>query len=135
MQCAANPDFQSPLQMVYRKKHPLKHLYPFGCLLYVKLHKDIVQDWKFDSRAQPCIYLGSGEVAGHKSAMGYTIDFNNTGHIGRHVHSTQFWVDQTFFPFGKSGEERVTTLSFGKHLSGKEEFEQEIPTPPVYHSV
>ena len=78
------------------------------------------------------IYLGSGEVAGHKSVMGYSIDFSNKGHIGRLVHSTQFWVDPTFVPFRKAGEERVMSLSSGKYLSAKEEFEQERPTSPAY---
>ena len=110
--CAANIHFQSPLQMVYGRKQSVKHLYPFGCLLYVKLHKDVVSDWKIDSRAQACIYLGSGEIAGHKSAMGYSIDFSNKGYIGRVVHSSQFWVDPTFFPYRKAGEklERATSL-------------------------
>jgi len=100
--------------------------------MYVRLHKDTVADWRLDSRAHPCIHIGSGEVVGHKSVMGYTIDFSNNGHIGGVVHSTQFWVDPTLFPYSKAGEGRVTTLSFGKYFLGKEEFEQEVPTPPEY---
>jgi hypothetical protein len=104
----------------------------FDCLMYVRLHKDTVADWRLDSRAHPCIHIGSGEVVGHKSVMGYTIDFSNNGHIGGVVHSTQFWVDPTLFPYSKAGEGRVTALSFGKYFLGKEEFEQEVPTPPEY---
>ena len=66
--------------------------------------------------------------AGHKSAIGLlgyrdTINFSNKGHIGRLVPSIQFWVDPSFFPFRKAGEEIVTLLSLGEYLSGKEEFE------------
>ena len=52
--------------------------------------EEVVKDWKLDPGAIPCIYLGSGEVqvAGHKSVMGYSIDFSKKGHIGRLIHST-----------------------------------------------
>ncbi len=114
------------------EKRPVKHLLPFGCLMYVVLDKDVVADWKFDPRAGACVYLGSGELDGRKCVLGYTIDFKNKGRMGKVVHSTQYWADPTFFPFRKAGEERVTSLSIGSYLSGKGEFQQEIPLPPCY---
>ncbi len=114
--------------MIYGEKRPVKHLLPFGCLMYVVLDKDVVADWKFDPRAGACVYLGSGEL----DRLGYTIDFKNKGRMGKVVHSTQYWADPTYFPFRKAGEERVTSLSIGSYLSGKEAFQQEIPLPPCY---
>ena len=64
--------------------------------------------------------------------LGYTIDFKNKSRMRKRVHSTQYWADPTFFPFRKAGEERVMSLSDGFYLSGKEEFEQDIPLPPCY---
>ena len=49
---------------------------------------------------------------------------------GRIVYSTNFHSDPTYFPFRKTGEERVVSLSGGVYMSGKEKHDQEIPLPP-----
>ena len=54
------------------------------------------------------------------------------GKIGTVLFGTSHWADPTFFPFRKTGEERVTSLSVGGYMSGKEEFQQEIPLPPLH---
>ena len=52
--------------------------------------------------------------------------------LGQIMYSTNVYSDLTYFPFRKKGEERVTTLSGGIFMSGKdkESLEQEIPLPP-----
>ena len=130
--CAANVDFQSPYQLVYGDKVSISHLKPFGSLLYVLLDKDQVKDWKFDPRAGACIFIGPGETEGRKGVIGYTFDFRNKGRKGRVVYSSQFWSDPTFFPFRNAGEERVTSLSCGVFLSGKETIKAELPVPDCY---
>ena len=56
----------------------------------------------------------------------------NKGKIGTILSSTSYWADPTFFPFKKTGEERVTSLWVGRYMSAKEEFQQEMPLPPPY---
>ena len=48
------------------------------------------------------------------------------------MYSTNVHSDPTYFPFRKKGEERVTSLSGGIFMSGKDkgQLEQEIPLPP-----
>ena len=60
------------------------------------------------------------------------MDFKNKGKISTVLFCTSYWADPTFFPFRKTGGERVTSLSVGRYMSGKEEFQQEIPLPPPY---
>ncbi len=129
---SANVGFQSPLQMIYGEKRPEKHLLPFGCLVYVILDKDVVADWKFDPRAGACVYLGTGKLDGRKCALGYTIHFKHKDRMAKLVQSTHYWTDPNFIPFRKAGEERITSLSFGTYMSGKEVLQQKIPLPPCY---
>ena len=112
--CAANPDFMSPLQAVARgEKQPMpeKEFPPFGCLLFARVHPDVIKDTKFDPRAVPCAFIGTGELEGRKCMLGYTIDFSNKGRMGKIIHTVEYWVDPTFFPFRKAGDKRVTSLS------------------------
>jgi hypothetical protein len=52
--------------MVHDEKVQIKQLKPFGSLIYVILDKDMVKDWKFDSRAGACVYVGTGTPEGRK---------------------------------------------------------------------
>ena len=72
--------------------------------------------------------MGHGYLEGQKCVKGFTVDFKNKGKIGTMPFSTSYWADTTFFPFRKTGEERVV----GGYMSGKEKFQQEIPLPPPY---
>jgi hypothetical protein len=130
--CTANPGFKSPYQMVHNEKVQIKQLKPFGSLIYVLLDKDVVKDWKFDPRAGACVYVGTGTPEGRKGVIGYTIDFKNKGKRGRLVYTSQYWPDSTFFPYRKAGQERITTLSCGEFLSGKEEIMTELKLPDCY---
>ncbi len=49
---------------------------------------------------------------------------------GRIVYSNHVHSDSTYFPFRRSGKERVVLLSGANYMSGKEELDQEIPLPP-----
>ena len=60
----------------------------------------------------------SAEV--QKILEGYTLDFKNKGKIGSVLFSTSYWADPTFFSFRTIGGERVTSLSVGRCVSGKE---------------
>ena len=127
---SANEGFKSPIHMITGQKASLSHLLPFGCLMYVALDKAQIHDPKFDSRALATVYLGQGILEGRKCHKGYTFDFRKKGLRGRIVYSTNFHSDPTYFPFRKTGEERVVSLSGGVYMSGKEKLDQEIPLPP-----
>ena len=127
---AANEGFKSPLHMITENKVSLSHLLPFGSLLYIALDKEQIRDPKFDPRAQATVYLGHGSHEGRKCVKGYSFDFRNKGHKGRIMYSTNVYSDPTYFPFRKSGEERVVSLSGASYMSGKEKLDQEIPIPP-----
>jgi hypothetical protein len=116
--------------MITGQKASLSHLLPFGCLMYFVLDKAQLHDPKFDSRALATVYLGQGILEGRKCHKGYTFDFRKKGLRGRIVYSTNFYSDPTYFPFRKTGEERVVSLSGGVYMSGKEKLDQEIPLPP-----
>ncbi len=46
------------------------------------------------------------------------------------MYRTNVYSDLTYFPFRKSGEEREVALSGASYMSGKEKFDQEMPSPP-----
>ena len=91
-----------------------------------------MSDTKFDSKAISTAYMGYGYLEGRKCAKGNTVDFKNNAKVGAVLVSTSYWADPTFFPFRKTGVERVTSYSVGRYMSGKEEFQQEIPLYPPY---
>ena len=95
------------------EKQPMseKEFPPFGCLLFARVHPDVIKDTKFDPRAVPCAFIGTGELEGRKGMLGYTVDFSNKGRMGKIIHTVEYWVDPTFFHFRKAGGERVTSLS------------------------
>ena len=67
-----------------------------------------MSDTKFDSKAMAAAYVGHGYLESRKCVKGYTVDFKNKGKIGSVLFSTSYWADPAFFPFRKTGEERVT---------------------------
>ena len=70
-----------------------------------------MSDTKFDSKAIATAYVGHSYLEGRKCVKGYTVDFKNKGKIGTVLFGTSHWADPTFFPFRKTGEERVYSLS------------------------
>ncbi len=102
----------------------------YKVLVYFAFDKQQISDPKFDLRAQAAVYLGQGVSEGRKCVKGYSFNYSNRGHKGRIIYSTNVWTYPTFFPFRKRGEERVTSLSGGVFMSGKEQLDQEIPIPP-----
>ena len=127
----ANEEFKSPLHMITGDRVNINHIHPFGSLLYIVREKSNIPDPKFDPRAQATVYLGHGFHEGRKCLKGYSFNFGKKG-LGQIMYSPNVYSDPTYFPFRKKGEERVTTLSRGKFMSGKEKesLEQEIPLPP-----
>ena len=117
--------------MISGAKVDIKHILPFGSLLYIAREKPNIPDPKFDPRAQATVYLGHGFHEGRKCLKGYSFDFGKKG-FGQIMYSTHVHSDPTYFPFRKKGEERVTSLSGGIFMSGKDKglLEQEIPLPP-----
>ena len=94
------------------------------------LKKDKIRDPKFDEKAQASVYIGNGLNEGRKCIKGYTFDFRHKNYRGRIVYSNHVHSDPTYFPFRRSGEERVVSLSGANYMSGKEELDQEISLPP-----
>jgi hypothetical protein len=45
--CTANAGFKSPQHMITDDKVIMKHILPFGCLLYIALDKGQIKDPKF----------------------------------------------------------------------------------------
>ena len=88
-----------------------------------------MSDTNFDSRAITIAYMGHSCREGRKCVKGNTVDFKNKGKIGSVLFCTSYWADPTFFPFRKTEEERVSSLSVGRCMSGKEDFQQETPLP------
>jgi hypothetical protein len=86
--CTANEGFKSPLHMITGDKVTMKHILPFGCLIYIVLDKDQIKDPKFDCRAQATVYIGHGFQEGRKCLKGYSFDFRNKGKKGRVMYST-----------------------------------------------
>jgi hypothetical protein len=70
------------------------------------------------------VYLGHGFHEGRKCVKDYSFDFRNKGHKGRIMYSTNVYSDPTYFPYRKSGEERVVSLSGASYMSGKEKLDQ-----------
>jgi hypothetical protein len=116
--------------MITGNKVTMKHIFPFGCLLYIALDKDQIKDPIFDCQAQATVYIAHCFQEGHKCLKGYSFDFRNKGKKGRVMYSTHCHADPTYFPFRKAGEERVVSLSGAGNMSGKETLDQEIPLPP-----
>ena len=129
---AANEGFKSSIHMMTGEKVSQTHILPFGCLLYIAKDKEQMADAKFDSKAIATAYVSHGYLQGRKCVKEYTVDFKNKGKIGSVLFNTSYWADPTLFPFRKTGEERVTSLSVGRCTSGKEEFQHEIPLPPPH---
>jgi hypothetical protein len=46
--------------MITGNKVDVKHILPFGSLLYIAREKSQISDPKFDPRAQATVYLGHG---------------------------------------------------------------------------
>ena len=128
----ANEGFKSPLHMIHGNKIDIKHILPFGSLLYIALEKPQIPDPKFDPRAQATVYLGHGFNEGRKCLKGYSFNFGKKGFYGQIMYSVNVHSDPTYFPFRKKGEERVTSLSGATFMSGKDKglLDQEIPLPP-----
>ena len=127
----ANEGFKSPLHVISGAKVDIKHILTFGSLLYIAREKPNIPDPKFDPRAQATVYLGHDFQEGRKCLKGFSFDFCKMGFV-QIMYSTNVHSDPTCFPFRKKGEERVTSLSEGIFMSGKDKglLEQEIPLPP-----
>ena len=127
---AANPGFQSLLQMLSCHKHTILHLIPFGSLLFAAISKDQTKDSKLDARAVRCIFIGFGVVENKKCVMAYTLNPTNPYKIGTVIDTVSYKSDPTYFPYRK-GQERILSLS-GSTPSAKE-IKEYLEDIPIFH--
>ena len=83
----------TPFEMFWKKKPDLQWLKPFGCLVYVLIHKEI-RDAKFDAVAMPGVLMGVSEVH-----SGYKVHMLQSGSI-KVARDVRFYED--IYPFRKS---------------------------------
>ncbi|EPS58475.1 hypothetical protein M569_16339, partial [Genlisea aurea] len=83
----------TPFQRFWKRKPDLQWLKPFGCLVYVLIHKEI-RGGKFDAAALPGILMGISDT--HN---GYKVHMLHNGSI-KIARDVQFYED--IYPFRKS---------------------------------
>ena len=83
----------TPFEMFWKKKPDLQWLKPFGCLVYVLIHKEI-RDGKFDAVATPGVFMGVSEVH-----SGYKVHILHTGSI-KIARDVRFYED--IYPFRRN---------------------------------
>ena len=121
----ASKGFISPFEALYSRPPDLRTFWIFGCLVYVYRHKKLSDDWKQDPRGIPCVFLGHGEADGSKAVIVYNLQSHA-------IHyTTQYQIDETFFPCRPKTDRRITSCEFGSYPDSPSDPPQPVPSPAL----